>query len=147
MRYHTNHCITSVELFRKFKKDKIKLSKKQYLKEYKADTKQELAAKVLNYCLYLILLDIINNNVIFALPDTFGFNSEISMKTFQGDLFKEMWKKGKFRDVDFVQSNFKGHQLFYTFETKSGVLEKPIYINKKLKDVITNNTNLGKSYF
>jgi hypothetical protein len=69
------------------------------------------------------------------------------MKTFQGDSFKEMWKKGKFRDVDFVRSNFKGHQLFYTFETKSGVLEKPIYINKKLKDVITNNTNLGKSYF
>ena len=60
MRYFTNHCITSTELFRKFKKDKIKLSKKQYLKEYKADTRQELAAKVLNYCLYLVVLDIIN---------------------------------------------------------------------------------------
>lgn len=93
MHYFTNHCVTSTELFRKFKKDKIKLPKKQYLKEYKADTRQELAAKVLNYCLYLVVLDIINNNVIFALPDTFGFNSEIAMKTFQGDEFKEMWKK------------------------------------------------------
>ena len=97
--------------------------------------------------MYLVVLDIINNNVIFALPDTFGFNSEIAMKTFQGDEFKEMWKKGKFRDIDFVLSGFKGHQLFYTFETKSGVKEKPIYVNKKLKDIISDNTNAGKSYF
>lgn len=147
MRYYTSHCITSTELFRKFKKDKIKLSKKQYLKEYKADTRQELAAKVLNYCLYLVLLDIINNNIIFALPDTFGFDSEISMKTFQEDEFKEMWRRGKFRDIDFVLSRFRGHQIFYTFETKSGVKEKPIYVNKKLKDIISDNTNAGKNYF
>ena len=42
------------------------------------------------YKLSEVVLDIINNNVIFALPDTFGFNSEIAMKTFQGDEFKEM---------------------------------------------------------
>lgn len=27
MHYFTNHCVTSTELFRKFKKDKIKLPK------------------------------------------------------------------------------------------------------------------------
>lgn len=112
MHYFTNHCVTSTELFRKFKKDKIKLPKKQYLKEYKADTRQELAAKVLNYCLYLVVLDIINNNVIFALPDTFGFNSEIAMKTFQGDEFKEMWKKVNLETLTLYYLDLKAISYF-----------------------------------
>lgn len=147
MHYKTSHCITSVELYRKFKKDKIKLKKKQILKEFKADTKQELAAKVFTYCLYLIILDIINNNVIFALPDVFGKNSEIAMKIFEGEEFRSAYKNGKFKDIDFILSGFKGYQIFYTYEYKNETREKPIYVNEKIKDIITNNANSGKTYY
>lgn len=147
MRYKTSHCITSVELYRKFNKGKIKLTKKQFLKDYKVDTKQELAAQVFTYCLYLITLDIINNNIIFALPDVFGKDSEIGMKVFEGDEFKNLYQRGKFNDVDFILSGFKGYQLFYTYELKDEIKEKPIYINSKLKDIITQYTNAGKTYY
>lgn len=147
MHYKTSHCITSVELYRKYRKDKIKLKKKQIIKDYKVDTRQELAAKVFTYCLYLIILDIINNNVIFALPDVFGKNSELSMKVFEDETFKAAYRNGKFNDIDFVLSGFKGYQIFYTYEYKNEIREKPVYINKKLKDIITANANSGKTYY
>lgn len=147
MYYKNSHCISSFELFRKFNRSKIKRKYKQYLKEYKADNKQQLAAKIFNYCFYLILLDIIKNNIIFALPNVFGKDSEIAMKTFEGEEFKRLYRKGKFNDVDFVLSNFKGHQIFYNYECKSGTKEKPIYVSHNLRDQITQNTNAGKSYF
>lgn len=147
MRYYLNHCITTVELFKKWKKNKVKLRSKQYLGEYKADTKLEFAAKVFIYCLYLVILDIIENNIIFVLPNNFGKQSELSMKTFSGEEFKRVYKLGKFRDVDFVMSNFKGHQIMYTYEVRSGVREKPVYVHHKLKNLITEKTNQGYTYW
>lgn len=147
MHYTTTHCMTSVDFFRKFNKKKIKLLKKEFCKAYKADDKQELSAKVFTYCLYLIMLDIINNNVIFALPSVFGNDSEIAMKTFQDEEFKKVYRLGKFNDIDFLQSGFKGYQIFYNYESNGNVKEKPIYINHKLKDIITKKVNNGKIYF
>ena len=90
---------------------------------------------------------IIENNIIFVLPNNFGKQSELSMKTFSGDEFKRVYKLGKFRDVDFVMSNFKGHQIMYTYEVRSGVREKPVYVHHKLKNIITEKTNQGYTYW
>ena len=146
MKYISNHCITTLELFKRFNKKKLKLTKKIYNKDYKTDSKLECAAKIFNYCLYLIILDIIENNVIFVLPSNFGKQSELSMKTFEGDEFKKVYKLGKFRDVDFVMSNFRGHQIVYTYETRYNTYVKQVYVNSKLKNIITKKTNEGCTY-
>ena len=39
--------------------------------------------------------------------------SYIQMKRFENDEFKKLFKAGKWRDVDFLTSNFTGYQLAF----------------------------------
>ena len=146
-RFKISHCIPSTQFFKKFTKKEIKMKQKQFIKEYKADCRGDLAARIFNYCLELVIKDIIDNNIVFTLPNIFGKDSEIAMKVFEGEDFKILYRKGKFNDVDFITSNFRGYQIFYSFEDNhKKVREKPIYINHRFRDMITKNTNEGKVY-
>ncbi len=40
------------------------------------------------------------------------------MGSISGDSFKEARKNGKFKDVDFMESNFTGYHLEYVYWTK-----------------------------
>lgn len=103
-------------------------------------------SKVLLYCMYLILKDIIENNVTFMFP-TEPMESCIQVKSFSGEQFQNMYSKGKFAGIDFLSSNFTGYQLYYRYKTKAGFKEKPIYISKNLKDKFYENINNGKVYY
>jgi hypothetical protein len=49
--------------------------------------------------------------------------------------------------IDFLNSNFKGYQIYFQYKYKGGWREKPIYINQKLKDKFYENINNGKQYY
>lgn len=102
--------------------------------------------EVFSACIALVLDDIIENNVIFQLP-TKSKKSEIRMKRYEGDKFIECRKHGKFSNVNFLTSNFTGYQLELWLQTAGVMRSKPIYLNGKRKDRITELTNQGKSYY
>lgn len=124
-----------------------KLLTGQWVKNRYKDPKV-LAAKIFKDCFYEILLDIIENNVTFVLPLKFGNYAEICMQQFADEDFKKLYKRGKFRKIDFVLSQFTGNQLFYKYKTKKvGVKSKPIYVNKDLKERIEKYTNEARQYY
>ena len=69
------------------------------------------------------------------------------MNKTSGNNFKTAVKRGKWRDVDFLTSNFTGYQLAMSVKSrKRPEKEKLIYLGYKHKDRITELTNEGKRY-
>lgn len=96
--------------------------------------------------LLMVIEDIIDNNVTFNLPLNGGKKADIHMNKISGNDFKNLFKHGKWRDVDFLKSMFCGYQLSLFMYGKIKPRIKPIYINKYLQDKITEYTNNGKQY-
>lgn len=91
--------------------------------------RQELATEIFNLFFAKILLDIIENNVTFVLPLRLGRYGEWHVKSVTGEAFKEKYKKGKWKDVDYVLANFTGNEFKYTYKRPKG---PPIDINGEL---------------
>ncbi len=145
MRLKTGYAFNCKDLFENFNIKYIKTSHNTLKKFYKTKEKKEMAVKVFLYAIRLILQDIIENNITFALPSR--RRSQIQMGSISGDSFKEARKNGKFKDVDFMESNFTGYHLEYVYWTKHSEKRKQIYVDKELKSKITEQSNNGKRYF
>lgn len=141
-RYATGYGISAVELFTRFKTHYIKHSPEPVFNER---SKKKIAARIFIYAFWLILKDIIHNNVIFSLPT--GREDYIEMCTVAHDDFARARQNGAFQEVDFLKSDFLGHNLQYRFQLKSKRwFTKKICVHRKLKDIITENTNNGVKY-
>ena len=70
------------------------------------------------------------------------------MQTIEGDDFKRLYKKGKFRGIDFLKSNFCGNQMFYNYTTSKKLpKKKPVYVGQSLQKIINKYTEEGKQYY
>ena len=148
MRYNTYYSFSAYDLFETFNKKQLKIKLDVIQKNYGVNKRQWLCASVLVYCFYLILLDIIENNVTFVLPLFNGRQASIYARAISGEEFKIARQKGAFADIDIINSNFTGYQLTYCWKPKGGHYRyKPIYINKKFKDVFYEKINSGKQYY
>lgn len=149
MKFKSSHCFTNVDLFDNCNLQSLKLPKHMYKKENKnhRDTRKEYLASVYMYCLYLIILDIIENNVTFVLPLFGDQEACIYVKMFEDEKFQRMYSKGVFSGIDFLKSGFKGYRLYLQYTYKGGIREKPIYISNNLKNIFYENINNGKQYF
>lgn len=117
-------------------------------KSYYSDgSKRDFATLIWKESVRLVVDDIIENNIQFKLPGLGRTQSYIQMERTTGDKFKKAFKRGKWRDVDFITSNFSGYQLQLVMESmKRTRRTKPIYLGHKDKDRITEYTNQGKQY-
>ena len=147
MRYKTGYCFTARDLFDNFNLKALNIPTKLYYGVYKAQTLTEFCASIFTYCMYLIILDIIKNNVTFVLPLVSNREACIYVKPFTGDQFKKLYSGGKFIGIDFLSSNFTGYQIYFQYSYRGGVRDKPIYINSKLKKIFYDNINNGKVYY
>ena len=141
------HTFSASEIFHNFPINKLKMTYDDVKKIYSDGDKRSLAASIFTKGMQLIVEDIIENNVHFLLPTLGSNESYLYMKKTSGQDFKNAVKKGKWRDVDFLTSNFAGYQLALTVKSKKRPeKEKPIYLGYKHKDRITELTNEGKRY-
>lgn len=136
MNYAVGCAFNQDEMMMNFKKQKLKTVKNK-----------ELIKKIARDSIKLVLNDIIDNNVTFQLP-TGSRKADIHVRRIDGKEFVRARQNGKFQDVDFLSSNFSGNQLVLNMYDREGkpTRIKPIYLNKKYKDKLTNYTNQGKQY-
>lgn len=136
MNYAVGCAFNQDEMMINFKKQKLKTVKNK-----------ELIKKIARDSIKLVLNDIIDNNVTFQLP-TGSRKADIHVRRIDGKEFVRARQNGKFQDVDFLSSNFSGNQLVLNMYDREGkpTRIKPIYLNKKYKDKLTNYTNQGKQY-
>lgn len=142
----TGAALNLAEIFLNFPLKKLKINCNK-CKDLTGDYhRQELVQKIFKENFKMVINDVIDNNVTFQLP-TGNRKSEIHMQTFRGDAFKNLRRNGKWRDIDFLKSNFTGNQLgFFMYSPNRPPRIKNIYLNQELKNKISTNTNNGKTY-
>ena len=146
-KFAMGHTFSSREIFHNFPIDKLKIDYDTVRNIYPDGDKRALSASIFNKGMQLIVEDIIENNVHFLLPTLGNNESYLYMKKTSGQDFKNLVRKGKWRDVDFLTSNFTGYQLALSVKSKKRPeKEKSIYLGYKHKDRITELTNEGKRY-
>lgn len=146
MNYAVGYAIGLKDLFKTFNFKKLKIPTKVCEKIVGNRHKEVLADQVMKSCIKLVLDDVIDNNTTFHLP-TGKRNAEIKMRSVTDENFAKARRNGKWRDVDFLASNFTGYQIVFRFVQQQVSIEKPIYLNPENRDRITEYTNNGKQYF
>ena len=138
MNYALGHAFKLKDLFMNFPIKKFKMKPKKIVKVYSDGNKRDFAAGIFADSLELVINDIIDNNVHFKLPTLGRTQAYMYMKRTSGDRFKRAFRRGKWRDVDFVTSNFSGYQIVLSMESKKRTPRtKLIYLAPKLKQKIT----------
>lgn len=145
MNYATGAAFNLDNIVEKLNLNKLKVTQKECLENNGDEHRRKLCKKIFREALKLILNDIIDNNITFELPTT-GRPSSFYVKRTQGEDFIKARRKGKWQDVDFIESNWSGYQLSYSMKTRNTTFEKPIYLDRKLKNKLTENVNKGKQY-
>lgn len=146
-KFAMGHSFSAQDIFHNFPINKLEMDYDTVRKVYSDGDKRSLSASIFTKGMQLIVEDIIENNIYFMLPTLGTKESYLYMKKTQGDQFKKAFKRGKWRDVDFLTSNFTGHQLSLKITNKRHLdKEKTIYLGYKHKDRITELTNDGKRY-
>lgn len=146
-KFATGHTFSAAELFHNFPIDKLKIDYDTVRKIYSDGDKRSLSASIFTKGMQLIVEDIIENNTHFLLPTLGTSEAYLYMKRTSGNDFKQAVRRGKWRDVDFLTSNFSGYQLAIKVSSpKRPEKEKRIYLGYKHKDRITELTNEGKRY-
>ena len=105
-----------------------------------------LVGRIFKESVKIIILDIIQNNVTFWLPLTGSKKCNIHMKRVSGEEFKNLRRGGKWQDIDILKSMFSGYQLSLYMLGNRTPRVKSIYLNKDLRQVISDRTNNGMSY-
>lgn len=147
MHYKTGFCFTARDLFEGWNWLQLGIKKDVYYHKYKYKSLDYFLGCIFLYFMFLVLLDIIENNVTFVLPLKGNRHAMIHVKVFDGEKFQKLYAGGKFMGIDFLSSLFKGYQLFFVYNYKGGEREKPIYINQKMKELFYSYINNGKEYY
>lgn len=146
-KFAMGHTFSTQEIFHNFPIGKLKMDYDKVKEIYTDGDKRSLSASIFTRGLQLIIEDIIENNVCFLLPNLGVKEMSLYMDKKQGEEFKQAVRRGKWRDVDFLTSNFTGYQLALVIKNKKKPeKKKTIYLDYKHKDRITQLTNEGKRY-
>ena len=146
-KFAMGHTFNAQDIFHNFPIKNLKMDYDTVKKIYSDGDKRSLSASIFSKGMQLIIEDIIENNVHFLLPTLGSTESYLYMKKTSGNDFRRAFKKGKWKDIDFLTSNFTGYQLSLLVKSKKRPeKEKPIYLGYKHKDRITELTNEGKRY-
>lgn len=141
------HAFTGKNLFENFPVEKLKMTSEQCREIYSDGNKRDLAEQIFIRSMQMVVDDIIDNNVHFKLPGLGRTQAYMYMKRTEGSKFKKAFKNGKWRDVDFITSNFSGYQLALEMQSEKRLpRQKAIYLSAKDKQRIIDNTNNGKQY-
>lgn len=141
------HAFSLRNIFMNFPVEKLKMTVKQCKDIFSDGNKRDLAAAIFARSVEIIVNDIIENNNYFKLPTQGKSQAYLGMRRTTGEKFKKAFKRGKWRDVDFIMSNFTGYQLELKMDSGRRLPKsKPIYISEKYKQKITDYTNQGKQY-
>lgn len=134
------------ELFIRFPYEKCKSLMKLNTK----NSRKSKVKQVFREGVRQILDDIIENNNTFKIQGVGYQGGEIHFEAITGAEFERVRSKGKFAEIDFLESLFTGYQLYlYIHGKRDNFLHRrkyPIYFGNLLKKKLVEYTNQGKTY-
>ena len=117
-KFAMGHTFSAQDIFHNFPIKKLKMDYDDVKEIYSDGDKRSLSASIFTRGMQLIIEDIIENNVHFLLPTAGSNEAYLYMKKTSGNDFKKAFKNGKWRDIDFLTSNFTGYQMAHTTKSK-----------------------------
>lgn len=146
MNYATGYALTAKDLFKSFDTSRLKLTAKQCEELIGNRHKERIVHDVFKYAVKLVIDDIIHNNATFNLP-TGAKTCTLSMRRFKGSEFQQARRAGKWKDIDFLASNFTAYQMNLSLMSGGIIRDKLVYLDNQNKDLITGYTNEGRQYY
>lgn len=148
MRYLYNHALTATELY--LGCDESICSKniawlRNNLDVYLVN-RHAYFGHILTYTFDMIVDYILENKVRFVGP----YNSfHIDVHMFNEDEFLKLRRKGKFHEIDVIESDFKGYQLafYYNVYDKKTYKNQNIYLSGKHKNKLLERINSGDKMY
>ena len=134
MNYALGYAFNIHDMFANFDTSKLDLETKKCEELIGNRHKEVIAKKVFKYAVKLVIDDVINNSARFELP-TGGKKSFIAMKKFSGDDFKNARRHGKWKDIDFLNSNFSAYSMIFNYQNHGIFKEKLVITANKIKNV------------
>lgn len=108
-------------------------------------TRHDYFGHVLTYTFDIIVQYMLENKVRFVGPKNL-FHIDIEM--FDEELFMKLRRKGKFQDIDIIESDFKGYQLAFYYKAYSGLFRKHnLYTTKKHHNILLERINSGDKMY
>lgn len=145
MNYALGHALNTEELFLNFNTSKLQLTSNECEELIGDKHRMKLAQRIFRKCVQLVVDDIIEDGNTFNLPG--NRHAKLYIKRVSDDDFAKARRLGKWSDVDFLASNFSGHQMTLEYQSTKMTLSKPVYLNPARRDKITKYTNEGKAYY
>lgn len=139
----TSYALKAHELYTSFPIKKYMSMKASELPTRLRGDFRLLFGEMFRYFMYLVIKDVIEQQVTFKLPPMREGNCWIEMVPVSGDDFVKARQNGAFQDVDFLLSDFTGYQLTFRKSNRYGHWRKRIYVSSKYRDRITELTNKG----
>lgn len=146
MRILFNHGLTPEELYSNTPKKVIDRKWRWFIKHYgPTRSYDDAVSDPFKFCFALVMNKIIDEKVRFIIPGV--PEAYIDFEIVEGDDFERQRQNGRFPEIDFVESDFKGYGLRYFFKAKGYQKSYPVYIGGDLKKKLINGTNSGIKYY
>lgn len=146
VKYATGCAFSLDDMFMNFPYKKLKTDCALCKKVINNNHRQILVKRVFSKSLELVLEDIVNDNITFWFPLTGVKKCNMHMKRVRGKDFQNLRKHKKWQDVDFIKSFFCGYQIALFMLGNRTPRVKNVYLNRRLRDIITAKTNEGYQY-
>lgn len=142
MRLLFNHGLTIPEIFTNIPTTVTEKKWSWFINKYgHTSSFGDAVSDPFKYCLAFIFYKIINDKMRFKIP--YSKNGYIDFEIVQGDMFMKQRQNGRFKDIDFIESDFTGYALKYYFDTNSYQKSYPIYLGGELKRLFYSKINSG----
>ena len=146
MRILFNHGLTPAELYTNTPKKIIDRKWRWFIKYYGSSTSYEDAiAGPFKYCFGLILNKIIDEKVRFIIPSV--SEAYIDFETVSGEDFERHRQNGRFKEIDFINSDFTGYAVRYYFKAKAYQKSYPVFLGSDLKEKFLTKINDGVKFY
>lgn len=133
------------DLFLNFPFNKLKFDGGTFKEIFKNKHRTEILARILTYCIELVIKDIIENNVTFIFPTGKKY-AALHMYRTTPKGFQQLRQCGSDMDVDFLETNFTTYKLRFTWMGANFMRSKHVNIGGEYKDMLIENINKGIKY-
>jgi len=146
MRILFNHGLTPAELYSNTPTKIIDRKWRWFIKHYGATSSYENAiSDPFKYCFGLIMNKILDDKVRFKIP--VRSEAYIDFEIVADEKFEQHRKNGRFKEIDFINSDFTGYALRYYFKAKAYQKSYQVYLGGSLKKKFLNGINSGEKYY
>ena len=146
MRILFNHGLTIEELYTNTPQSITNKNWSWFIKRYKnTSSYSDALAEPFKYALGLIFNYILDNRVRFIIPNV--AESYIDFEVVTDEMFVKQKQMGRFKEIDFIESDFTGYAVRYYFKARAYQKAYPIYFGGDLKKKFFNGINSGVKYY